>query len=36
MRGWKTIQTVATDEAKAVRDIVAGSIQAEIKRRGLD
>lgn len=34
-REWITIQTVARDEAEAVRDLVAGSIRAEIKRRGL-
>ena len=34
-RGWRLIQDVAQDEAGAVRDIVAGSIRAEIKKRGL-
>ena len=34
-RGWLTIQAVARDEADNVRDLVSGSIRAEIKRRGL-
>lgn len=35
LRGWPTVQDVAQDEAPKVRDIIEGSIKAEIKRRGL-